>query len=215
MTPNEAYEYASTWGSYMNGGDPGACMYGFDHNCRPQSESHRKNVLSYMKTCRETVVNDPKNYDENELELLDAFVEFIANRPIEGDDSEVNREKFFMNGNLCKITYGEVLDAIEKTDSDPFTMRIVNKKEWAIIAKAVNVGIDSYLEGITDSKFENGDCEVSPKDLCVFLRRLSEGNIYENDSEWEVGHSLMDSILTVLGFNDSGEYVGREALGLE
>lgn len=215
MTPSEAYEYAASWGSFMSGGDPGACMYGFDHNCRPQSEDHRKAVLAHMKNCRVRVVESPEDYDEDELDNLDAFIEFITNRPIEGENSTVNRETSFTNGNLCKITYGEVLDAIKATDSDPFTMKIVDGKEWHVIVEAVNVGIDSHLEAITNSQFNNGYCEVAPNDLCVLLRRLSEGDIYSDENDWDVGHSLMESILTVLGFNDSGKYVGREALGLD
>ena len=91
-------------------------------------------------------------------------------------------------------------------------MTIRNKKEWKIIANVVNVGIDAHLEAITVSKFDNGDCEIAPNDLCVFLRRLSEGDVYEDESDWEVGQSLMDSILNSLGFDDCGKFVGREAV---
>ncbi|QDS91818.1 hypothetical protein FF011L_05530 [Roseimaritima multifibrata] len=80
MTPIEAYEYASSWGSFARSGDPGACMYGFNSDCRPQSEEHRQDVINCMKTCRLNVVERPENFDDDELEKMDAFVEFISKR---------------------------------------------------------------------------------------------------------------------------------------
>jgi hypothetical protein len=212
MTPSEAWEYAASWGSYMHSGDPGACMYGFDHNCRPQNEEHRHRVLAYMETCRASVVEKPDDYEEGELGRLDEFVEFITHRPLEGDDSPINREITFRDSNLCEVSYGAVLDAIQATESDPFTMTIRSQSEWSVIVACVNAGIDSHLEAITDSKFDNGDCEVAPHDLCILLRRLAELEWSEDD--WDVATSLQSSILMTLGFNDSGKYVGREALGL-
>ena len=128
----------------------------------------------------------------------------------------INRDITFKNSNLCSITYGAVLDAVKATNSNPFTMSIRCQDEWAVIAKCVNVGIDSYLEAIIDAQeeFDNGECRVTPSNLCVLLRRLSEIS-FDTDEEWDTATSLQDSILTVLGFDDTGKYVGREALGLE
>lgn len=84
MTPMEAYEYAASWGSFMRCCDPGACMYGFKSDCRPQSEEHRQDVLNYIKTCRLIVTERPEDFDEGELAKLDAFVEFITKRNIQG-----------------------------------------------------------------------------------------------------------------------------------
>lgn len=84
MTPMEAYEYTSSWGSFLRSGDPGACMYGFNSDCRPQSEEHRQDVINYMKTCRLNVIERPDDFNEDELEKLDAFVEFITKRSTEG-----------------------------------------------------------------------------------------------------------------------------------
>lgn len=41
MSPRAAWGYAASWGSMMTGGDPGACMYGFDERFTVQSEQHR------------------------------------------------------------------------------------------------------------------------------------------------------------------------------
>lgn len=84
MEPSEAYEYSASWGSLMRSGDPGACMYGFNSDCRPQSEKHRQAVNEWMKQCRVNVTERPEDYDDDELEKMDAFVEFIAKRNIEG-----------------------------------------------------------------------------------------------------------------------------------
>lgn len=131
--------------------------------------------------------------------------------------------KYVSNSDMIKIPYSEILKAIELTDSDPFTMTIRSNVEWRVIANCVNQGIDSHLEAITDSSFDasTGECSVSPQDLCVLLRRLGDYDFTEEDEtdpdndEWSKAISLQSSILTVLGFNDYGKYVGREALGLD
>ncbi len=76
------------------------------------------------------------------------------------------------------ITYGQVLDAIEATGSDPFPGKIVSPLEWAVIAACVNVGIDSHLEAIKDAQkeFNNGVLRITPENMCVFLRRLGDTN---------------------------------------
>lgn len=50
------------------------------------------------------------------------------------------------NSMLVEIPYSTVLQAIEDTDSDPFTMSIRCQAEWSAIALCVNQGIDAYLE---------------------------------------------------------------------
>lgn len=127
------------------------------------------------------------------------------------------------NSDMIPIPYSEVLKAIELTDSAPFTMVIRSRVEWRVIANCVNQGIDAHLEAITDSSFDesSGKCSVSPHDLCVLLRRLGDYDFTEEEDtdtdndEWSEAMSLQSSILTVLGFNDYGKYVGREALGLD
>lgn len=85
FTPAEAWEYASQWGSYMKAGDPGACMYGFNEDCRPQSEEHRQEVIDWMMRCKLDVVGNPDRYDNNEASKIDAFIEFIKNRGLSED----------------------------------------------------------------------------------------------------------------------------------
>ena len=90
---------------------------------------------------------------------------------------------------------------------------------------AVNQGIDSCLEACNcpelGDSFMSGqrkvgklvvcgtlECSISPESLPVLIRRLFE-------SGDEHGESLASSMLLCLGFNDTGEFVGREAMGLD
>lgn len=126
------------------------------------------------------------------------------------------------NSDLVQVPYGTVLRAIELTDSSPFTMKIRCSLEWAAIAQCVNEGIDSHLEAICDPSdvFDNGNCSVTPHSLCVLLRRLGDTEfqpteVHTADDIWDAATSLQSSILMVLGIDESGNYVGREAMGLE
>ena len=132
-------------------------------------------------------------------------------------------ENTITNCQLVNVPYSTVFKAIEATDSDPFTMTICCKVEWAAIAQCVNQGIDSHLEACFVSgkdKYDVGKCLVSPESLCTLLRRL--GDTYFNATEehsqedlWEAAMSLQSSIFIVLGIDDFGNHVGREAMGLE
>jgi len=83
MSPADAWEYAATWGSLMTSGDPGACMYGFDESCLPQSEEHRADVLAWVEKCRAIVEADPDSYDSDELAKMDSFVRYIRQAPVD------------------------------------------------------------------------------------------------------------------------------------
>lgn len=74
MTPYDAWLFAATWGSYMTGGDPGACMYGFDERFVMQSEEHRAQCLKWIdKNCIPQVEANPSEYADDELEQLRIF----------------------------------------------------------------------------------------------------------------------------------------------
>jgi len=127
----------------------------------------------------------------------------------------------FQNENMCTISYEDVRKAM---GDEPYTMQLVDPEEDAgEVEKAVNIGIDSHLEACYAK--ERGDsyewetrpvsekcvntklhCAVSKESLPVLLRRL-----FENDPCSGIG----SSILMTLGFNEGGEQVGREALGLD
>lgn len=126
------------------------------------------------------------------------------------------------NSDLEQVPYSTVLRAIELTDSDPFTMTIRCSLEWSAIAQCVNQGIDSHLEAICDPDdvFDNGNCSVAPHSLCVLLRRLGDTEFQATDDHtadeiWDAATSLQSSIFMVLGIDEYGNYIGREAIGLE
>ena len=116
----------------------------------------------------------------------------------------------FQNENACEVTYAAVRAAMQ---DQPYTMKLVSE-DIEEVTRVVNAGIDAHLEACYVP--ERGDqyemrgtrlfCTSSVESLPVLLRRL-----FENDPV----SSVASSILLALGFNEFGEQVGREALGLE
>jgi hypothetical protein len=127
----------------------------------------------------------------------------------------------FQNEHGRTITYKAVQDAM---DGKLFTMNLTDQDEIKAIIAAVNQGIDAHLEACScpdrGDRYDGGtrkagklvlcrtlECSVSPESLPVLLRRLF-------DSDDDAGNRLASDILTVLGFNEYEECVGREAMGL-
>ena len=119
------------------------------------------------------------------------------------------------------VTYKLVQEAM---GDEPFTMSLTDTDEIKAVIQAVNEGIDSHLEACycpnRGDRYDGGtrkvgklvlcrtlECVVSIQSMPVLLRRLS-------DLEDEAGPRLASDMLFVLGFNDYGKFVGREALGL-
>ena len=115
-------------------------------------------------------------------------------------------------------------------NGEPFTMSLTDDDEIKAVIGAVNQGIDSYLEACycpdRGDRYEGGkrkagklvlchslDCSISPESLPTLLRRLCESDLGDAEAE-SAGMRLADDILMVLGINEYGEFVGREAMGL-
>lgn len=68
-----------------------------------------------------------------------------------------------------------------------------------LMKEAVNRGIDSHLEAVTDSTFtwdgHRLHCDISPKDLLVILRRLSEA--YDKDGDIDACYLRTDILQTL------------------
>ena len=113
-------------------------------------------------------------------------------------------------------------------DGEPFTMSLTDEDEIKALIAAVNEGIDAHLEACfcpsRGDRYEGGkrragklvlcqtlECVVSPESLPTLLRRLCESDLGDADVEAE-GNRLAADILMVLGVNEYGEFVGREAL---
>jgi hypothetical protein len=127
-----------------------------------------------------------------------------------------NDGRTFRQENMVPVTYRAVREAMNGA-MFPFTVRDANEVK-AVLA-AVNQGIDSHLEACfvpdeSDGYTPNGkglDCIISEHSLPVFLRRLYELDTGDEAVD-DAGMSLASSIMTCLGFNDCGVFVGREAL---
>ena len=136
---------------------------------------------------------------------------------------------------MCEIDTGSgsvSYETVRKAmGNEPFTMSLTDTDEIKAIIEAVNEGIDANLEACfcpaRGDSYEGGkrkagklvlchtlDCVVSPESLPVLLRRLCESELGGDTEVQSAGMSLAESILLVLGFNEYGEFVGREALGL-
>ena len=77
MTDEQAWEYAAMWGE---GGSAGACMYGFSSDFIVQNEFHRRKCIDWIEdVCRPSVERSPEDYDNDELEKLDALLDKIKN----------------------------------------------------------------------------------------------------------------------------------------
>ena len=125
-----------------------------------------------------------------------------------------------------KVTYKAVRRAMGR---HPYTMSLTDTTEIRAVVEAVNQGIDAHLEACfcpdRGDRYEGGqrmagklvlcrslDCTVSPESLPVLLRRLFE--LDTTDDVVDAAMSLGGDILMTLGFDECGQFVGREAVGL-
>jgi hypothetical protein len=135
---------------------------------------------------------------------------------------------------MCSIHTGSgvvTYDAVRKAmDGESYKMSLTGKDEIRAVIEAVNQGIDSHLESCfcpeRGDRYEGGsrkagkltlchtlECNVSVESLPVLLRRLFELNAAEAIVE-DAAARLGGDILLTLGFDECGQFVGREALGL-
>lgn len=92
ITPREALEIASQWGSLIRAGDPGAVFYTFGDDATPQGPRHRAQLIAYTKDCIEKLAlpcyDDEREELKAELESLLAFFERFP------DSGEETREEY-------------------------------------------------------------------------------------------------------------------------
>jgi len=125
-----------------------------------------------------------------------------------------------------RVTYTTVRKAM---GGESYTMSLTDTTEIRAVVEAVNQGIDAHLEACycpdRGDSYEGGerkagklllcrslDCVVSVESLPVLLRRLFE--LDTTDDVVDAAMSLGGDILLTLGFDECGQFVGREAVGL-
>ena len=129
-------------------------------------------------------------------------------------------DEAFYNEMLCVVTYDAVRNAM---NGESFSMVAAGWDQLAAIAEAVDQGIDAHLEAcfvpdrgdeyepvgrVGGRQARKMKCVISVESMPTLLRRL-----FEDGGDASIG--VASSIMSSLGFNDAGEHVGREALGLE
>ena len=117
---------------------------------------------------------------------------------IDDDEQEQNHPE----EKKLSFTYGTtpeniILKQVRDQTPNGYSMHIKSNSEWRILAKAVNQGIDSHLQGFTRSTFDNktGKVLIHPEEMPILLRRLME------DSSDEA-MSLRTDILATLGIEE-------------
>jgi hypothetical protein len=86
ISPREAYDIASQWGSYISAGDPGAVFYSFPTgDATPQGPDHRAQLIAYTESC----LKEAKGADKAELESL---LQFFRDMPDSGEEFRATYE---------------------------------------------------------------------------------------------------------------------------
>jgi len=129
----------------------------------------------------------------------------------------------FTQENLCLVTYAAVREA---QGDEPFHITTQCQTQANALAEAINIGIDARLQAVSvtdkivakmvgDKVLANElQLEITPDTLPVLIRRLFDGQGMD-DETFDAAHTLGGDIMNSLGFDDTGKFVGREALGLE
>jgi hypothetical protein len=144
------------------------------------------------------------NYDAQLVIAIDQEVDIrvfeerrITVTPVQIDRQKYSPEKgFFVDGPFSAGTTPQsvILDAF---GAGPFNMRLKGDDARAMV-DVVNQGIDSYLEGITDSSFSGGpkdlECTVSRKDILVVFRRLWEMGDQGDDAAWQLRSIILEEL---------------------
>lgn len=137
--------------------------------------------------------------------------------PVTVDDEEKDDTEIVVSME-AEIPYALIRHAMA---GKHYPMELVGEDIEAVI-RAVNQGIDSRLQVCSIQGKDTYEvtrradplkqkilkCNVSPDSLPVLLRRLFE----QAD---EASEQLADDILMTLGFDNRGQLVGREAVGLD
>jgi len=209
-----AGEFAAQWGDGKT--DDGCMFYSLERNCNDVSWLDK--FVAAIGRLLNDIGRNPDKYGKNDSENLLTLRTYCQERLEsinrgEMVESLISSSDILENQNGCKISYADIRKAM---NGEPFDITTMSIKEKKMIAKAINVGIDSRLQAcfVPDRgdkiSTENGRMavEFSIESFPVFLRRLFE-MVGLNDTD-DTGTDLGSGCLEVLGFNDTGKFVGRK-----
>jgi hypothetical protein len=128
----------------------------------------------------------------------------------------------------CRVSYNTVRNAMARENLTVYHMSLTDQDQIRAVVDCVNAGIDGHLEACFvpehGDKYSTGDrkigkvvvcltleCEISAESLPVLLRRLSEIEFDDSNS----AGSLVADILTTLGIDEYGKFVGLKAVGMD
>lgn len=100
-------------------------------------------------------------------------------------------------------TFGTTpVEKLKEIFTENYPMSLVGEDRDVMIC-VVNQGIDSHLEGFTESSFKDTgyrlECDISPKDMLILLRRLLEIHYEEM---FENACSLRSGILETMDIEE-------------
>lgn len=207
LTPKQFWEIAEQWGSMLTGGDPGACMYGFDKRGVVQSEEHRQDCLRYIKTeCRKAAdVNVAAGDDPaDQHPQLDALVEYLKTAPVDGSLPDLDpftrayvQAMLFSETDELTEDGGDPLDdnyGIEHIDRDTLDMMIADCAKFQ----------EYYGSLLTAENFVGRrDCsvaEMAGHDFCL-TRNGHGAGFWDGDWSDDVASVLTEGAKSFSSFN--------------
>lgn len=159
MERYEVQGFAATWGSYMTGGDPGACMYGFDETGYPQNETHKADCIAYMQKNRERVAENPADYDDDELDKIDAFIALMQDSPVSDPDPELTVKELMSEFRLmCDDSWGTTMSFWFAVCHEMNHRGLDIPAEWKFRPGAAKRDLDT-MEGVAVSRAYDEDLE--------------------------------------------------------
>ena len=94
-------------------------------------------------------------------------IDDTGHQPQKSIEEQEQQEEKWVSYSMGTTPEQVIKDRVLKLAPNGYPMHIKSQSEWATIAKAVNQGIDSYLQGFTRSKFDSktGKINIHPEEV--------------------------------------------------
>lgn len=207
LTPNQFWQLAATWGSFMTSGDPGACMYGFDERGTVQSEAHRQACIDYIETeCRKAAaVNIAAGDNEAEqLGEIEAMLAYLRTAPVDGSDPKLDA---FTEAYVTAALWSSTDDDDSPMDDNYSKDSIAPESLYQMIADCAHFQKlygDLIVEENYVGRSESGVDAMAGHDF--WLTRCGHGAGFW-DGDWTCGDVLTKAAKS---FGETSLYVGDD-----